>query len=138
MFTNTRQLWHPPGARGVFGGAVIAQCLSAAQRTVPPEYAIHSMHCYFVLAGNADIPIIYHVERVRDGKSFITRTVQARQRMKPIFTVTLSFQRVPDESDKMVQHEVNMPDVPPPGSEGDIISSSGPFETLHRPINRGT
>lgn len=137
MFTNTRQLWHPPGARGIFGGAVIAQCLSAAQRTVPSEFTVHSMHCYFVLAGNSEIPVTYHVERVRDGKSFITRTVQARQRSKPIFTVTLSFMRMPEESDKMVRHEVTMPDIPPPESGEDIVSSSGPFETIHRPMDRG-
>jgi len=137
MFTNTRPLWHPPGARGVFGGAVIAQCLSAAQKTVPPEFSVHSMHCYFVLAGNAEIPITYHVERVRDGKSFITRTVQARQRTKPIFTVTLSFQRVPPAEQKMVQHAVQRPNIPTP-SANDIISSSGPFETLHMPMVRGT
>jgi acyl-CoA thioesterase 8 len=135
MFTNTRPLWHPPGARGVFGGAVIAQCLSAAQKTVPSEYSIHSMHCYFVLAGNAEIPITYHVERVRDGRSFITRTVQARQRAKPIFTVTLSFQIMPKETDKTVHHEVSRPDIPIP-SENDVVNSSGPFETLHRPMER--
>lgn len=136
MFTNTRQLWHPPGARGVFGGAVIAQCLSAAQMTVPSDFTVHSMHCYFVLAGNSEIPITYHVERVRDGKSFITRTVQARQRTKPIFTVTLSFQRVPGEGDQMVHHAVSRPDIPVP-SEDDAIRSSGPFETLHTPMQRG-
>ena len=136
MFTNTRPLWHPPGARGVFGGAVIAQCLSAAQKTVPSDFSVHSMHCYFVLAGNAEIPITYHVERVRDGKSFITRTVQARQRARPIFTVTLSFQRVPKGDEKMVRHAVTRPDIAQP-SEDDIVSSSGPFETLHRPMQRG-
>jgi len=136
MFTNTRPLWHPPGARGVFGGAVIAQCLSAAQKTIPQDFSVHSMHCYFVLAGNSEIPITYHVERVRDGKSFITRTVQARQRARPIFTVTLSFQRVPKGNEQMVRHAVARPDIAQP-SEQDIVSSSGPFETLHRPMQRG-
>ncbi|RMZ74904.1 hypothetical protein DV737_g5621, partial [Chaetothyriales sp. CBS 132003] len=78
LFTNARKLWHPPGARGIFGGAAIAQCLSAAQATIPPEFTVHSMHCYFVLAGDSSIPILYYVERVRDGRSFITRTVQAQ------------------------------------------------------------
>ncbi|KAF5017137.1 hypothetical protein F66182_10974, partial [Fusarium sp. NRRL 66182] len=59
VFTNTRPLWHPPGARGIYGGAVIAQCLSAAQRTVPENFFVHSMHCYFVLAGDSEIPIVY-------------------------------------------------------------------------------
>lgn len=64
LYTNTQPLWHPPGARGVFGGAIIAQCLSAAQRTVPDSFTVHSMHCYFVLAGDSEIPVIYHVERM--------------------------------------------------------------------------
>ncbi|KAF3937576.1 hypothetical protein ABW19_dt0209080 [Dactylella cylindrospora] len=96
VFTNTRPLWRPPNARGIFGGAVIAQSLAAAIRTVPENFAIHSMHCYFVLAGDWTIPVIYTVELVRDGRSFATRTVQARQKGKCIFTTTCSFQRPSD------------------------------------------
>jgi acyl-CoA thioesterase 8 len=109
LFTNTRPLWHPPGARGIYGGAAIAQCLAAAQRTVPDNFTVHSMHCYFVLNGNADIPIIYHVEHVREGRSFCTRTVQARQRGMPIFTTTLSFMREGAGGKKMVEHAHPMP-----------------------------
>lgn len=113
----TRELWHPPGARGVYGGAVIAQCLAAAQHTVPPPspannnavFLIHSMHCYFVLAGDASIPILYHVERVREGKSFLTRTVQARQRGKCIFTTTASFMREGSGGETTVDHGWDMP-----------------------------
>ena len=132
MFTNTRPLWHPPGARGVYGGAVIAQCLSAAQRTVPSNFTVHSMHCYFVLAGNAEIPIIYNVERVRDGKSFCTRTVQARQRARPIFTVTLSFMREIEKGDKIVEHAVPIADVPDVEESG-VDHSRGPFESRFAP-----
>ena len=115
IFTNARALWHPPGARGIFGGAAIAQCLSAAQATIPTDFTVHSMHCYFVLAGNASIPILYHVERVRDGKSFITRTVQARQQGRPIFTTTLSFMKEHSGGAKKVEHFTQMPtDLPPP------------------------
>ena len=92
---------------------MIAQCLSAAQATIPasnPEFLVHSMHCYFVLAGDATIPILYHVERVRDGKSFITRTVQARQRGKCIFTTTLSFMREGSGGEKAVEHAWGMPE----------------------------
>ena len=111
------ELWHPPGARGVYGGAVIAQCLAAAQYTVPPPspandhavFLIHSMHCYFVLAGDSTIPILYHVERVREGKSFVTRTVQARQRGKCIFTTTLSFMREGSGGKTTVDHGWDMP-----------------------------
>ncbi|KAL8778443.1 MAG: hypothetical protein Q9203_002320 [Teloschistes exilis] len=117
IFTNTRELWHPPGARGVYGGAVIAQCLSAAQQTVPPPSAsndhavflIHSMHCYFVLAGDSTIPILYHVERVRDGKSFVTRTVQARQKGRCIFTTTLSFVKEGSAGEKTIEHAWDLP-----------------------------
>ncbi|KAK5128857.1 hypothetical protein LTR85_000190 [Meristemomyces frigidus] len=109
LFTNTRPLWHPPGARGIYGGAAIAQCLAAAQRTVPAGFLVHSMHCYFVLNGNSEIPIIYHVEHVREGRSFATRTVQARQRGKPIFTTTISFMREGSGGSKTVEHAATMP-----------------------------
>lgn len=134
MFTNTRPLWRPPGARGVYGGAVIAQCLSAAQRTVPPDFTVHSMHCYFVLAGNSEIPIIYNVERVREGRSFATRTVQARQRGKPIFTVTLSFMKELQGTERVVSHAVAMPEAPdpPPADDSEANrNSNGPFESQH-------
>lgn len=95
IFTNTRQPWHPPGARGIYGGAVIAMCISAAQRTVADDFVVHSCHCYFLLAGSSELPILFHVEQVRDGRSFATRTVQARQRGRCIFTTTVSFVREP-------------------------------------------
>jgi acyl-CoA thioesterase 8 len=91
VFTNTRPQWQPLGARGIYGGSVIAQSLLAAQLTVPSHFVPHSMHCYFVLSGNPHIPIIYHVDIVREGRSFHTRTVQARQRGRAIFTTTCSF-----------------------------------------------
>ena len=98
---------------------MIAHCLSAAQRTVPDEFHVHSMHCYFVLAGDPDIPIVYHVEHIREGRSFATRTVQARQRGKPIFTTTLSFVREDSAGKEVLQHSLAMPDVPPPIEEGE-------------------
>ncbi|KAJ5813295.1 uncharacterized protein N7503_000045 [Penicillium pulvis] len=135
VFTNTRPLWHPPGARGIYGGAAIAQSLSAAMRTVPADFAVHSMHCYFVLAGDSELPILYHVERVRDGRSFITRTVQARQRGRPIFTTTLSFSRVGSGGEKTLNHATPMPDVSLPADAvpGTVKALSdaggGPFES---------
>ena len=68
------------------------------------------MHCYFVLAGDATIPILYHVERVREGKSFLTRTVQARQRGKCIFTTTASFMREGSGGESTVDHGWDMPE----------------------------
>ncbi|BDD57245.1 hypothetical protein MPDQ_003347 [Monascus purpureus] len=137
VFTNTRPLWHPPGARGIFGGAAIAQSLSAAMRTVPRDFAVHSMHCYFVLAGDSEIPVIYHVERVRDGRSFITRTVQARQRGRPIFTTTLSFSKVNSGGKRKVEHATPKPAIPSPdelpsgtGHKARIeVAGGGPFES---------
>jgi acyl-CoA thioesterase 8 len=110
LYTNTRPLWHPPGARGIYGGAVIAQCLAAAQRTVPSNFTVHSMHCYFVLAGDSEIPVMYYVEHVREGKSFATRTVQARQRGKCIFTTTMSFVREKSGGKKTINHAVPLPE----------------------------
>lgn len=141
LFTNTRPLWHPPGARGIYGGAAIAQTLAAAQKTVSTDFTVHSMHCYFVLAGNADIPIIYHVERVRSGKSFATRTVQARQRGKVIFTTTMSFVRQNSGGEQLVEHVHPMPDVPGP-TDGlhDLIGDSegnSPFKSQRLPIENG-
>lgn len=132
IFTNTRPLWHPPGARGIYGGAAIAQCLAAAQRTVPEGFLAHSMHCYFVLNGNAEVPVIYHVERVREGRSFATRTVQARQRGKPIFTTTISFMKEGSGGQKRVEHAAVMPEVPSPKDETEIDifrGSNSPFES---------
>jgi len=67
------------------------------------------MHCYFVLAGDSEIPIMYYVEHVREGKSFATRTVQARQRGKCIFTTTMSFVRENSGGKKTVSHAVPLP-----------------------------
>lgn len=112
-----RECWHPPASRGVFGGVVIAQSLVAAQATIPPPspsngkaaFLIHSMHCYFVMPGVATIPILYHVERVREGRSFMTRTVQARQRGQCIFTTTCSFVREV-EGQETLDHEWEIPE----------------------------
>jgi hypothetical protein len=68
------------------------------------------MHCYFVLAGDSEIPVLYHVERVREGRSFMTRTVQARQRGKCIFTTTLSFMREGSGGLQTAHHQARMPD----------------------------
>jgi acyl-CoA thioesterase 8 len=75
------------------------------------------MHCYFVLAGASEIPVIYHVERVRSGRSFVTRTVQARQKGNVIFTTTMSFVREGAGGEKKIEHTLNMPYVPGPDDE---------------------
>ncbi|KAI0863491.1 thioesterase-like superfamily-domain-containing protein [Xylaria cubensis] len=140
LFTNTRELWHPPGARGLYGGCIIAQTLAAAQRTVPPNFTVHSYHCFFVLAGDSSVPILYHVERVREGRSFCTRTVQARQRGHAIFTVTCSFTRDGSGGEQTVAHAAPFPEgvaVPPEGYEEPTLGGTekSPFEHFKCPRN---
>ncbi|KAL6857869.1 acyl-CoA thioesterase [Amphichorda felina] len=128
IFTNAREVWHPPGARGIYGGAVIAQCLASAQKTVPSDFLPHSCHCYFLLAGSPSIPILFHVERVRDGRSFATRTVQARQRGRCIFTTTISFAKAEDSSKKQVRHAAPLPDGVMASKPPDDWEEAGPGE----------
>ncbi|KAI3570543.1 thioesterase-like superfamily-domain-containing protein [Fusarium oxysporum f. sp. albedinis] len=86
-YKDSRQQWQPPASRGLYGGALIALCLSAAQKTVSGDFHIHSCHCFFLLAGSIDIRVIFHVERIRDGTTFATRRVEARQQGNSIATV---------------------------------------------------
>src|SRR3954470_13005052 len=79
------------GWQRVFGGLVIAQALVAASRTVDRR-APHSLHCYFLLPGDPAVPIVYEVERVRDGSSFSTRRCVAVQNGRTIFVLSVSFQ----------------------------------------------
>ncbi len=94
----------------VFGGQVAAQALIAAGRTVPSERRVHSLHSYFLRPGSPTQPIVYQVDRVRDGMSFTTRRVVAIQHGKPIFTMSASFQ----VDEPGVDHAVPMPAVPAP------------------------
>src|SRR5688500_716168 len=77
----------------VFGGQVLGQALSAAEQTVPADRACHSLHAYFLRPGDVSRPIVYNVERIRDGGSFTTRTVVAVQHGRPIFSMSASFQK---------------------------------------------
>ncbi|HEX7738355.1 MAG TPA: acyl-CoA thioesterase II [Marmoricola sp.] len=94
----------------VFGGQVAAHALVAATRTVQPEYVVHSLHSYFLRPGDTSVPIVYDVEDVRNGRSFATRRVIARQHGHPIFALTSNFQKPEDGFD----HQDAMPDVPAP------------------------
>ncbi|MBU2254492.1 MAG: thioesterase family protein, partial [Gammaproteobacteria bacterium] len=80
------------GFRQLYGGQVLGQCVSAASQTVDTARHVHSMHGYFLRPGDATLPVVYQVERVRDGGSFSTRRVTAIQKGKPIFTCSASFQ----------------------------------------------
>jgi acyl-CoA thioesterase II len=102
----------PEGERRqrVFGGQVAGQALVAAGRTVPADRPVHSLHAYFIRPGDPTVPLVYLVERVRDGRSFTTRRVSAIQHGKTIFTLSASFHR--DEPG--AEHAEPMPDVPRP------------------------
>lgn len=95
----------------VFGGQTIAQALVAAQRTVEPDRHVHSLHGYFMRPGDIKVPIIYEVDRIRDGGSFTTRRVLAIQHGQAIFSLEASFQ----VDEKGLEHQFTLPDdVPPP------------------------
>jgi len=83
----------------VFGGQVAAQALRAATRTIDTDHRPHSLHGYFILAGTPGVPIVYEVDRLRDGRSFSTRHVVARQEGKAIFDLSVSFHRHEDGVD---------------------------------------
>lgn len=97
------------GTSRVFGGQVLAQSIIAASHTVD-EGSIHSLHSYFLRAGDAEAPIVYNVERNRDGRSFKSRRVVAIQHGRPIFTLAASFQL----EQEGIEHQFEMPDVPMP------------------------
>ncbi|MYW93393.1 acyl-CoA thioesterase II [Amycolatopsis rubida] len=97
----------------VFGGQVAGQALVAAGRTVPEERRVHSLHAYFIRGGDPSVPIVYEVDRIRDGRSFTTRRVVAVQHGKAIFSLSASFQK--DEPG--IDHAETMPaGVPDPES----------------------
>ncbi len=104
----------------VFGGQVAAHALVAATRTVAPQYAVHSLHSYFLRPGDTSVPIVYDVDDVRDGRSFATRRVLARQHGRPIFGMTLNFQ-IPEDG---FDHQDRMPDVPAPEDCLDLLAAT--------------
>lgn len=99
----------PDGRGRIFGGEVIAQALQAAQRSTP-DRAVHSLHAYFLRAGDEAKPIIFRVTRDFDGGSFSNRRVVALQGGVPILNMTASFHR----REQGVEHHASMPDLPPP------------------------
>ena len=108
------------GTQRIFGGQVLAQALAAAQRTLDEERLVHSMHGYFILAGDLNAPVVYFVDRLRDGGSFTTRRVTAIQHGNAIFNMAASFHK----AEEGFEHQTPMPEVEPPESlrpELDII-----------------
>src|SRR5688572_27971533 len=98
------------GSGRVFGGQVLAQALVAAQRTVEEDRIAHSLHGYFILPGDLEMPIVYFVDRLRDGRSFTTRRVTAIQQGRAIFNASVSFHVL----EPGLAHQNEMPQVPPP------------------------
>jgi len=102
IYTGLTQ-WMPHGR--VFGGQVLAQALVAAQRTIPADRIVHSMHGYFLRPGDIDMPITFSVDRIHDGRSFSTRRTQAYQDGMPILSMIASFQ----DQDPGLDHQIDMP-----------------------------
>jgi acyl-CoA thioesterase-2 len=98
------------GTKYVFGGQVLGQALSATQATLAQARSAHSLHAYFLKAGDIEAPIVYQVDRTRDGGSFSVRRVTAIQHGQPIFFLAASFQKQEDGA----EHQVSMPEVPAP------------------------
>lgn len=125
----------------VYGGQVLGQALSAASQTVPEDRPVHSLHAYFLRPGDATLPIVYEVDRIRDGKSFTTRRVVAIQKGRPIFNLSSSFQI----EEAGFEHQVTMPTVPGPDNleseselskriEDHIPAKLKPIALAERPI----
>jgi acyl-CoA thioesterase-2 len=120
------------GWQRVFGGQVIGQALVAALRTVEGRQP-HSMHAYFMLGGDPKVPIVYEVDRIRDGRSFTTRRVVAIQHGQAIFTTAVSFHA----DEEGFSHQAKMPDVPKPEdlpSEAEIKEKALPM--MPEPVRR--
>ena len=110
----------------VFGGQVAGQALVAAGRTMDSERLVHSLHSYFIRPGDPSIPIIYTVDRIRDGRSFSVRRVLAIQHGKPIFTLSASFQ-LPQGG---IDHQAGMPPAPAPESLPTLAERYEGFDEL--------
>src|SRR5215510_1332508 len=110
------------GSAQVFGGQVLGQALTAAAATVEGRI-VHSLHAYFLRRGDFNAPIIYEVDRSRDGHSFSNRRVIAIQHGEQIFNMTASFQVV----EEGLEHQIDMPKVPPPEDLPDMVELLKPL-----------
>lgn len=110
VYTNAMPLWQPLWARGVFGGAVIAQTLLVAQETIPSHFLVHSMHCHFLRPVRKDVTVVYRAERIRDGKSICIREVRAYQSGHCVFSTVVSFvHESVTRRQKMLEHQTPFP-----------------------------
>lgn len=106
-------LWQPPFTPRIYGGQVIGQALVAASKTVDDQFSPHSLHSYFLRHGDPSIPVIYRVERTRNGRSYCSRNVYALQRGLPIYTSQISFCKF---EESVIEHQAEMPEAPEPES----------------------
>jgi len=122
----------PEGERRqrVFGGQVAGQALVAAGRTVPADRFVHSLHGYFIRPGDPAVPLVYLVDRVRDGRSFTTRRVSCVQHGETIFALSASFHL----AEPGIEHADQMPDVPPPE---DVVPTAERMRDLFGPEAAG-
>lgn len=112
--SNLFRGFHPKGRTGrLYGGQIMAQALIAAGRTVPDDRLPHSLHGYFMRPGDAKVPVVFSVDRIRDGRSFTTRRVAAIQHGKAIFSMDASFQ----VEEAGLAHQFEMPNLEPPTEE---------------------
>ncbi len=135
-----RGLNEPRGLVRLFGGQVLSQALRAASNTVPADRLVHSLHGYFIRPGRFERPVLYEVERIRDGRSFNTRRVLAIQNGEAIFSMDASYQVV----EEGLSHAKAMPNVPPPEALVDDVEfdstldandpNRGPMSGVPRPF----
>jgi acyl-CoA thioesterase-2 len=131
------------GSPNVFGGQVLAQALNAAYRTVPQKRILHSLHSYFLEAGNLELPITYHVQTIRDGGSFSTRRVTAYQQEHTIFILACSFHKKEEgyTHQKAIKKNIKQPEVLLSWTDmldkyGDFLSEKMKyFLSIDRPID---
>jgi acyl-CoA thioesterase-2 len=109
----------------VFGGQVLGQSLYAAYQSVPKDRFAHSMHAYFILGGQLDIPITYEVDSIRDGKSFTTRRVVAKQNGVAIFNMSASFHK----KEEGIDHQIPMPNLIMPENLIPTVAQINELET---------
>ncbi|KAL6240598.1 acyl-CoA thioesterase [Rhinocladiella similis] len=127
VYVNVNPPWNPSWGRGLYGGAIIAQSLGASQATLDSTFDAHSFHGTFLLPARVGSNLTYYVECARDGKSFATRIVRAKQNDKYIFTATIGFSR-PSQSVTQIRHGPEMPWAaqPPPEilNDTELLSAS--------------
>ncbi|ESO82777.1 hypothetical protein LOTGIDRAFT_229801 [Lottia gigantea] len=106
IFRTKSKLWHPPTMQGIYGGQLVGQALAAASKTVSHTHHAHSLHCYYLNRGTCTNPVLYYIERTRDGNTYCSRNVDAKQDDTTLLTMQTSFKQ--GETDEYY-HQFSMP-----------------------------